>query len=274
MRTILLFAVLLAIYTLGAKDCKRVVSLTPAVTEMIYALGAGNMLVARSDACDYPENAKKLPVAGKIGVPNVEKIIHLKADLVISDMTVPAAEWDLLQKMNIKCVLLTADKISSYCKNIQTLGCLLEKKDEAEKECQHFFKEFEQLKKDGLNRKKVSALILLGVNPFVSCNKNTFVSEIAELAGAANIAAEVKQNYFVMSTEFAIEKNPEIAVLTGMSGDFRKYLFDVPAWKQLKFIQKNSIIDSVPMECFCRLSPRTLQAVRILREAIDKAVGR
>ena len=274
MRTILLSVILFSICTLWAESYKRVVSLTPAVTEMIYALEAGDMLVARSNACDYPENAKKLPVAGKIGVPNVEKIIHLKADLVISDMNVPAAEWDLLQKMNIKCVLLTADKISSYSKNIQTLGSLLGKQKEAEKECQRFFWEFEQLKRESLSRKKVSALILLGVNPFVSCNKNTFVSEIVELAGVANIAAEVKQNYFVMSTEFAIEKNPEIAVLTGMSGDFRKYLFEVPAWKQLRFIQRNSIVDSVPPECFCRLSPRTLQSVRLLRESINKTVVR
>ena len=94
----MLFAALL----LSAREYKRVVSLTPAVTEIIYTLDAGEFLVARSDACDYPHEVKKLPVVGKIGKPDVEKILQLKADLVISDMSVPVAEWDMLKRLNIK----------------------------------------------------------------------------------------------------------------------------------------------------------------------------
>lgn len=265
---IMLFAALL----LSAREYKRVVSLTPAVTEIVYTLDAGEFLVARSEACDYPHEVKKLPVVGKIGKPDVEKILQLKADLVISDMSVPAAERDMLKRLNIKTVLLSSDKISSYCRNIRIIGNLLGKNDQAEKEIKRFSKELEQLKKERAADKTVSALILLGVNPLVSCNKNTFVSEIVELAGAVNIASNAGQSYFVISPEFAVEKNPEIAVLSGMSGDFRKHLFDISAWRYLRFIQNKAIIDSVPQECFCRLTPRTLQAVRLLRAEIKKKV--
>ena len=269
MKKLSLFTALFATLLLFSGEYKRVVSLTPAVTEMIYAIGADGCLVARSDVCDYPQKVKQLPVAGKLGVPDVEIIIRLKADLVISDMSVPAAEWDMLKKLNIKTVLLTSDRVSSYHRNIMTVGELLGKKTNAQKEWKRFCCEMEKLKKNQSRTENVSVLILLGVNPLVSCNKDAFVSEIVELAGAVSITRDAAKKYFVLSPEFVVEKNPEIAVLSGMSGNFRRHLSDIPVWKHLRFVQNRSIIDSIPQELLCRLSPRTPQAVLMLRKAME-----
>ena len=270
MKKLLLFILFFTTLLLFSGEYKRVVSLTPSVTEMICAVGAEELLVARSDACDYPQRVKQLPVAGKLGVPDVETILRLKADLIISDMSVPAAEWDMLKKLNIKTVLLVSDSLASYRRNILTVGALLGKKKNAWKECERFYAELETLRKTQNGTGKVSALILLGVNPLVSCSKETFVSEIVELAGTVSITRDAKQRYFVLSSEFAVEKNPEIAVISGMSGDFRKHISSIPVWKHLRFVRNQAMIDSIPQELLCRLSPRTPQAVRMLREAMDK----
>ena len=74
-------------------EAARIVSLSPAVTELIFHLGRGKDLVGRSSACDYPQEVRRLPVAGDFARPDTEKLLSLRPDAVITnDLIVPAGE--------------------------------------------------------------------------------------------------------------------------------------------------------------------------------------
>jgi iron complex transport system substrate-binding protein len=268
MKNIIICFLITASFILCAREYKRVVSLSPAVTEMIYAIGAENKLVARSSACDYPQDVKKIPVAGALGIPAPEKILMLKADLVVTDITAPQSNWDILKKSGIKIVKLESGKLSDYCRNVTLLGALLGRKAEAQKECKRFQDELHKL---SLTRPDtpVNVLLLFGMNPLVGCNKNCFADEVLILAGAKNITRELNKKYFVLSTEYVAKQDPQMVILTGMSGDFRKYLLELEAWKNLSFIRNNAIIDNIPQELLCRLSPRTPEGIKAVRNAVS-----
>ena len=217
MRAFFLFS---AIFMLQANAyCKelKIVSLSPAVTEMIYQLGAENQLVGRSRVCDYPKQVSSLPIAGDLGTPDIERISKLRADVVISDVNNPAANWEQLRKMGVQIILLRSDSISRYRENIFSIGRVVGKEKNAEQEWNRFDGKMQILKNDSAKVKKVSAAVFLGINPLVSCNDETFIGELLELAGVDNISGKVKKKYFIISPEFILKKNPDIAISTGMN---------------------------------------------------------
>ena len=268
MRSFIILCLVLSA-ALSAKEYTRCVSLSPAVTEMICAIGAENSLVARSRFCDYPQSVKQLPVAGELGIPNTEKILALKADLIVTDITTPQTNWSILKKTGVHIVVLKSDSLSDYRRNITTLGELLGRKQEADKECRRFYRELAEMSSK-VSGKPVSVLLLLGMSPLVSCNKNCFVDEVLTTAGLESITRQFSKKYFVLSPEYVIQKNPDLVILTGMSGDFRKYLYSIEAWKNLAFIRNNAVIDDIPQELLCRLSPRTPLALKKLAREIKK----
>ena len=269
----LIFLFFIAAVALNAKEYKRVVSLSPAVTEMICVLGRQDKLVGRSSACDYPVEIKKVPVAGELGIPAIETVIKLKADLIITDITTPQTDWNLLKKAGVKVIVLKSEKISDYRDNITTIGKMLGVEENAEKECRRFYDDLKSASAE-YSDLKVKTLLLLGMDPLVSCNKNSFADEILFKSGAVSITRNFPKTYFVLSPEYVIQQNPRIVILTGMSGDFRKYLQSIKAWQALDFIRNNSIIDNIPQELICRLSPRTPLAVKIIGREIRNTLKR
>jgi iron complex transport system substrate-binding protein len=270
MKHLLLSAIfLLSAFVSFSKEIK-IVSLSPAVTEMIYAVGAESRLVGRSRVCDFPAKVKALPIAGDLGTPDIEMISKLRADVVISDISNPSADWNRLRKMGMKVVLLKADSIAQYRDNILKIGKITGRDLAAEREWNRFSEKINQLKKAGKTRSRIATVVLLGVNPLVSCSNSTFIGEILDIAGADNITGKVERRYFILSAEFVLEKNPEIAVLAGMTGHFRKTLLDTAVLRSAKFVRNNAIIDNVPSEFFCRLSPRTPTAIELLTKELDK----
>ena len=275
-RYIFLFAAsLLAVNSLAAeRHCKRVVSLSPAVTEMICAIGAEQMLVGRSRLCDHPaETVKNIPVAGGLGTPDVEKIITLQADIVICDIFPPGAAWNKLEKAGIKVCRLESGTLSIYRNNVMTVGRMLGKEREAASEVKRFFDRLSECRKN-TPASKISVLILLGINPLVSCNKYTFTDEVATLAGLHNIARETDQKYFVISKEYVVVRDPQIVLAAGIPGNVRTVLRETSAWKNLQFMKNNAIIDTISPELLCRLSPRTPDAVMLLQKEIEKMIRR
>ena len=256
---------------LEGKEYLRVVSLSPAVTEMIFKLGGGNKLVGRSSACDYPVEVKSIPVAGMLGIPDAEKIISQRANVVITDTVAPGGSWSKLEKAGIRVVRLSCRRVEDYRNNVMTVGRLLKLEKSADAEVRRFYREIDELKTNGPFF-DIPVLVLLGVNPFVSCNKNTFVDEIVTLAGANNIARDITLNYFVLSPEYVIKRNPQAVIAAGVPGDVKKYIRSVTAWKHLDFMQNDAVIDEIPSELLCRLSPRTPQAVKLLRKMLLKKI--
>ena len=102
----------------------RVVSLSPALTDAVILIGGVKQLAGKSSACNAPET-ENIPVAGNMGNPDVEKIIRLKPDYVISDTRHPGGRWQLLSLAGIKTVFLPGEKLSDFPDNLRKLGKLL-----------------------------------------------------------------------------------------------------------------------------------------------------
>ncbi len=189
---IILF-VLLNGLTLG---CPRIVSLAPSVTETVEYLGKGECIVATTV---YSKDRRE-KIGGLVD-PDIEKIIRLKPDVVISSTLTPRDKIRALEGAGIKVVVLRWDTLGDIEENIRIIGKILGVKD-AEKKAKLFRKALSF--KEEI---KGSALIFVGCKELIVAGKGTYLSDIFEMKGFKNIAT--REGWYRINLEYIYNVKPD-----------------------------------------------------------------
>ena len=161
---------------------ERVVSLSPAITETIFALGRGERLIARSSACDRPKEAEGLPVAGNFAQINVERILALKPDCVITDSVMDASKAEPLKRAGIEFEVLSCATLEEYVEALKRLGELLDAPEEAKVE----IAKVEAAMKGRVRAKGPRVLWVVWRSPAIIAGRGTLLDEALSLAGYRN----------------------------------------------------------------------------------------
>lgn len=247
----------------------RVVSTSPAVTEIMFALGAGDLLVGRTDFCVYPEEAAQIPTIGGISNLNVERILSLNPDLVISGSMVSKKATDQLDKMGtpIVCVI-EKPKFDVLYDNITTIGKLVGKEQEADS-------------LNALMRQRVNALIdmdtarpthsipkvyyVVGFGPSgnFTAGGNTFINDIIRMAGGRNIAENVSG--WSYSLEALVKEDPDYIIVR--REDSASFCSTRP-YSTLRAVRQGNVIgmESGTMDLQV---PRNIDAILYLRKRMN-----
>ena len=189
---------------------KRIVSLSPAITEIVYALGKGDNLVARTDYCDYPEEAAELESIGELMDPNIEKIVELEPDLAIASAHFQRETLKKLEEAGIKVVILYGEEsFEGAYFAIEAVGKVLNAQDAASQIVAGMKATVEEVvqKVEGRERPSVYYVVGFGEWGDYTAGRDTFVGQLIEMAGGKNAADDIEGwNY---SLEKLIEKNPD-----------------------------------------------------------------
>ncbi|AIS51514.1 ABC-type Fe3+-hydroxamate transport system, periplasmic component [Thermoanaerobacter kivui] len=199
------------------KEPQRIVSLAPSITELIYALGAGNKVVGVTDFDNYPPEVKDVPKVGGFKGPNIEAITAQKPDIIFASTLSGKEQMESLEKMGIPVVMLEAKNIDQIYQSIKLIGQITgtEKKgEELIKEMQDKIKEINDKVKD---LPKVSVFYLVSLDGNWTAGKGTFIDELINLAGGENVADDVN-GWAQYSVEELVKKNPDVIIASSMGG--------------------------------------------------------
>ena len=117
-----------------AASPKRIVSLAPSMTEIMFALGLGEKIVGVTTFCDYPEEAKKKPKIGGMSNPSLEAVLSLKPDIVVMTTDGNPKEFaDRLESLHIKTFISTARRLNQLSDGIKELGKVLGVEERSDK---------------------------------------------------------------------------------------------------------------------------------------------
>ena len=257
---------------LQAGDKKlRVVSLSPSLTETIYRLGKGDLLVGRSLVCNYPKEAKKLRVAGNFNRPNIERLAVMMPDYVVcTDFQDPAAIRKL-RSIGMKVVLLRDKSIDSYFSCISELGKILNCREKAAKEIKRIKTGLAEFKKKAAEiplKKRPKVFFMLWDSPVMSIGKKSFLTDYIDYAGGRSITAKVAQGYFSSSLEFVLAENPDLMICPSMHVNKAKEFVVRPGWKDIKAVKKGRVYSGLNPDLMFRMSPRMLESIQIIRDCI------
>ncbi len=248
-----------------------IVSLAPSLTEMIFAIGAGDQLVGRTSACDWPAAAAKVSVVGAFGRPSLELLASIHPDLVVD---VDLAD----EEMGKKISALGIQQESIPCKSpddipaaLRKLGKLTGHSREADSLALSISKGLAIFNKTAQNLKsKKSVYLEIWDDPFWTGGKGSYTSALIAYAGGRNIGDVVNKDYFEISQEWVIEKSPDVIACMYMSKNSSAVdnVMNRPGWSTISAVRNRQVYDRFDNNLFLRPGPRVLEGIALLHRMI------
>jgi len=205
----------------GATTPKRIISLAPAITELLFALHLGDRVVGVSNVCDRPEEARTKTKIGGMTTPSLESIIALKPDLVIMIKEGnPKEVADRLAKLGIRIYVFSAKRLADLPPAIRELGNTLGVPKSSGLLSRKIESAIREANSVHSNSKKTAkkALFVISPSPLIVAGPGTIINDAMTLSGLQNIAADSTTAYPSISLETVIQRQPEIIIIGSAQG--------------------------------------------------------
>lgn len=257
-----------------AAKARRVVSLSPALTEILYAAGGGQVLVGNTSYCNYPPEAVSKPKVGGFSGSTVslESVIALAPDLVLGEDSMHGELAARLAKSGIQAVLFRLDDFNDIYAALTRLGEIAGDKAIAARTVESMKSRLAAL---AANAAKVPRAERPAVfwevwdDPVMSAGPGTFTSMIIEAAGGRNIFADAKQDWPIVSFEEILSRNPDVIMSAGSHGE--KLTFESlsrrPGWASLAAIKARRLF-LFDEDMSSRPGPRLVDAAEKMAAAL------
>jgi iron complex transport system substrate-binding protein len=198
----------------GPARVTRVVSLAPNLTEIVFAVGAGDKLVGRTSYCDYPPEAKAVAEIGDTLHPSLERIIALKPQLVlISTSSQLEVFTQQLQNQNIRVFVTDPQDLEGVFKSITQIGEMLGQKDQADVLVTKLRERANAVEQAVKGKAPVRVFYQVSGEPLYTAGRDAFVTDLMHRAGITSVTADVPGAWPKYSNESALAAKPEAIIL-------------------------------------------------------------
>lgn len=243
---------------------KRIISLTPSNTEILFALGVGDKVVGDTKYCDYPPQAKKIPKIGDMNV-SIETVIGLKPDLIVAHKTLNNLEISKLQRLGLNVLAIDPKNFSGLISDIKLVGNRTGAIAKANELTKSMERSIESVKTNSNTSSKPKVLVVIQTSPLWVAGTGTFVDEMISISHGQNVAYDGKSGFNTFSTETAIARNPDVIVVT--RPEDRDFLLKNAAWSRTRAGKLSNIVVIDP-DLLLRAGPRLTQGLNKLSEAV------
>ena len=249
---------------------RRIVSMNPATTDLLFAMHAGPRIVGRSKWDLYPDSAVLVPSLGDALRPNVEAVLGARPDLVIlyaSADNRPA--YDRLRAAGVAVVALRIDRIEHFDRAARLLGGLTGNADAGAEVADSVQRTLGRVRDatKGLNRPRVFWRIWDA--PLITIGRGSFLSQLVDIAGARNVYEDIEAPSQQVTFEDVVRRDPEF-VLVGPEGG--EVVSRDPAWRAIRAVREGRvrIVDTTLVgRPSVRLGEAAIHLAQLLHPGID-----
>ncbi len=197
---------------------QRIVSLNPATTEILFAIGAGPRLVGRSQYDVFPDSARLVPSLGAALRPNIESVLATHPDLVIlyaSQDNRPAAER--FRQAGIQTVAFKNDSIEAFARDTRLLGRVTGDSARAATLVDSIMATLAHVRAATANLPRPTVLIHAWERPIIVIGGGSFLSQLLDIAGAKNVYADIAAPSSTVTLEDIVRRNPDFVLASPVS---------------------------------------------------------
>ncbi len=250
---------------------KRIVSLAPSITEVLFAIGAGERVVGVSSHSDFPTQARALPRVGSFLVPNVESVVSRRPDLVIA---VPSPgnrdAVRAIERMGIPVLVVGVDSLAETERAIVRIGECVGAPSRAHEVVARIRREIESVEGRLAGAPTRRVLVVVGREPLVAAGPLTFVGELVKLAHGQNVAPPGSR-WPTLGLEWVIAADPDVVIDTSMGSEAASDgAPPAEVWAPLASLRaaRQGRIVSRSLDRLLRPGPRLARGVRELAQLI------
>lgn len=243
---------------------RRIVSLNPVTTELLFALGAGARVVGRSVWCDYPLAARRVPSVGEGFPPNVEAVMARRPDLVILyRTTLNDGAARQLAGLGVPVLQVRTDRLDDVPRVGRLLAAVTGDHVAAESLAQAFDGALAAARSGAgsSGREKPAVLLLAWGQPPVAMGHGSFLGELVDLAGGRNIFDDLKVSSAPVALEAIVVRDPDVVLVVG---GLRASFLQRPEWQAVPAVREGRVI-ALDDAALARPSPRAPEAITALR---------
>ncbi|NKB82488.1 MAG: ABC transporter substrate-binding protein [Nitrospirales bacterium] len=248
-----------------AKPPQRIVSLAPSITEILFAIGAGEEIVGVTDFCNYPPAALTKPKVA-YSQPNLEALVALEPQLVLAPPLFLRADLlAKLEQLKIPTFVLESKTVEGIFGHMQLLGRMVGRAREANASTTALRKQVANLTKQVEARPRPTLLYVLNSEPLITVGPGSFIHHVIELAGGRNAAERASAPYPRLTMEEVLTQNPDILLFP--VGEYE----GIPQaeqdrwkrWDSLRAVQEGKLFQ-VQSDLLNRPGPRVIEGLRHL----------
>lgn len=254
-----------------ARPAQRVVSLSPHLTELLFAVGAGAQIVGAVAHSDYPPAARRIPRVGGHGALDIERILGLAPDLLVAwGSGNRGAALAQLRDLGAPVFSSEPKRLADIAEILRQLGALTGRRAQAERQAQAFLKRLRSIEMRYADRSPVSVFYQLWRQPLMTVGGPQMISRVIQLCGGRNVFAQLDALAPSVSLEAVLVADPEVIVVGG-GGDARSIWTERwRQWPDLLAVRRDNVFWLDP-DRLQRHTPRLLDAAQALCQLLDRA---
>lgn len=253
---------------------KRIVSLAPHITELLFAAGAGDRLVGNVDYGDYPPAAMAVAKVGGYSRFDLEAVVGLKPDLVLGwESGNSPASISRLRGMGLTVHLSQTNRIEDIADELERIGALAGTEKTAAAAAAAFRQRYAGLADRYSQRPSIEVFYQIWKQPLITVGSKQIISDAIRLCGGRNVFSRLPVLTATVSMEAVIEANPEVIVASGMGQSRPDWLDDWKRWNSMTAVAADNLY-FVPPELIQRHTPRILDGARMLCRHLESARGK
>lgn len=249
---------------------QKIISLSPAATEILFAIGAENQVAAVSDFSDYPLQALDLPKVGGFDgqTLSIEKIISFNPDFVYLTDGMHNFLIEQLEQLGIHYYISKATSYDAVKQEILDIGQITGHLERAQTVVDEMDKKISNL--------PVRAMIFtfyyeVWNSPYITCGKSSFISDALDfLSTDTNIFSDLEEDYPIVGEESIIARNPDIILLPASNGVTIESVMQRAGWENITAVKNNNIY-IIDDNLFSRPGPRIVEAIEIFNNLVNSS---
>jgi len=246
----------------------RIVSFAPHITELLFAIGAGDKIVGVVKHSDYPEAAKRIPLIGDNRAADLERIVTLRPDLIVAWLHAGSMkQLDRLRSTGIPVYYSNPQTLEAIAREGERLGVLAGTGATAAPWAAQFRERHRRLLATYAARPKVSVFYQVWARPLYTLNREHFVSDLLSACGAVNVFGSLPVVAPAVSVEAVLKANPQAIIGAIPDAELQSQW---GRWKELDAVRRGNVF-SVDADLTHRAGPRAIDAAEILCGKIDQA---
>ncbi len=245
---------------------RRIVSLAPNITEILFSLGLDEEIVGTSIHCNFPEKAKTKVRVGSYTSLDYEKITSVRPDLIIATGAGNTRDMvDRLERLGFPTYVIYPKNFEDILRSIVHIGQGVNREEEARAIIEGMKKRAHRVTELTKNLPRPKVFAQIGDAPMVTAGKGSFTDDLIRLAGGENIAEKEKEVYPRLGMEEILKSSPEVIVISSMkpNGDYQKIYQEWNRWKTVPAV-KNGRVYIIDSDLIDRPSPRIVEGLEEL----------